>query len=257
MPAAASHAVNTRDQLHADGFRLLARPYAALTLDPRGEGDDKAALSVMQREEWQRGEPDDRRFATVTMCRILRTEYLPQDNDIPDNVARLLPLITTVRNAGYWAGWKLVVESNGIGGGYLHLLRRRLAGHVVKLTTVNTTIDDAPHGKSGWVMPRQAGLDHLRAAMEMQTVKLDTAGQHVGLAELAKEFKSFIWKGKRPEAQEGAHDDMIMSLALGHWFLTRILPSAVKPISPADRAKQVEARKDPIRRRRSPRKLAA
>ena len=35
---------------------------------------------------------------------------------------------------------------------------------------------------------------------------------------LYDELKTFVWKGQKPQAMRGQHDDLVMSLAIGTWL---------------------------------------
>lgn len=225
-----STAVNTVRFLRDDGYRLVAPPIAVATFDPSGEGDDYSALTIQQREEWQLGTPDEPGFAVRMHSRLIRAERMPVGSEFPDNKARLLRIARQLIESTWFADWKLVIEANGIGGPYIDELRPRLPlGKVMKITTVALSRDDKPVAKSGWVMPRQAGLDNLRAGMELQQVKIDkTLRDKEGGKDLQKELRTMVWNGRRPEAQQGAHDDLVMSWALGYWVATKILPRTVR-----------------------------
>ncbi len=223
--------LNTAKLLEAEGFALVERPFCIAAFDPAGQGADHPALIVLEREEWQRGEPLEPRFAVKTFCRVRRAERMPAATELPDALARLFRLCKVLIGETAYCGWKLAIEQNGIGAAYVSALRRRLPlGTLVGVTTIATLGDgrqrDAPCAPSGWVMPRQAGLDALRAALEWQAIKVATDAP--GAKDLTREMRSFVWKGRRPEAQEGAHDDLVMALALAHWVATRIVPPVLK-----------------------------
>lgn len=224
--------------LRDDGFRLVAKPIAIATFDPSGEGADYSALTVIQREEWQLGEPDDGRFAVRMHSRVIGAERMPVGAEFPDNKARLLKLARVLEESTFFAGWKLVIESNGLGISYVQELRPRLPlGRILKIATVAKTVGDKPAAESGWVMPRQAGLDNLRAGIELQHIKVASKlRDSEGGRQLASELRTMVWRGKRPEAQEGAHDDLVMSLAVGYWAAVRILPRTVRAQPPMRQA---------------------
>jgi hypothetical protein len=46
----------------------------------------------------------------------------------------------------------------------------------------------------------------------------------VGASLLVGEMRSMIYKGARPEATEGAHDDLVMAGALAIWAGVRLIP---------------------------------
>lgn len=226
-------ALNTAQQLKEDGFRLVTRPIAIASFDPAGEGSDHAALTIQQREEWQLGEPDEPRFAVTMISRLLWAERMPPGQELPENVARLIRLARVFQKDPFFLNWRLVVETNGIGVNYAQLLRRRLPmAHVIGYTTVGQALGDKAAGANGWVMPRQAGLDNFRAGLETQVIKISR--KMVGKELLARELRTMVWKGRRPEAQQGANDDLVMSAVGGYWAATRILPSTVRTL-PAGR----------------------
>jgi hypothetical protein len=233
--ATESAALNTARQLKEDGFRLVTRPIAIACFDPAGEGRDHAALTVQQREEWQCGEPDEPRFAVTMISRLLHAERMPPAQEMPENMARLIRLARVLKEDPFFLNWRLGIELNGIGVNYAQLLRRRLPlAHVVGYTVVAKTIGDKAAGAAGWVMPRQAGLDHFRAALETQVFKLSR--KTVGAKDFVGEMRTMVWKGTRPEALQGSHDDLVMSAAGGYWIATKILPSTVRTQQPGRKA---------------------
>ena len=54
-------------------------------------------------------------------------------------------------------------------------------------------------------------LTKLEESLRTKTIKVYSA-------RLYEEIKTFIWKGTKAQARKGAHDDLIMALAIGNWL---------------------------------------
>jgi len=220
--------------LRERGFSLQTPPFAVVALDPSGSGDDHHALSLIYREEWQKGENYDPDFAVEKMHRIQLAKRLPQTLEFVDVLATMLRLARHLSHETELArlsGWLMVVETNGVGHGYAEALRAKLQPrHVLRIFTT-AGLDQKPVVEDKTTMPRMAGLDLVR--MLMETHYLRAAKGAEGMEHLAAELQTFVWRTKnRPEAMAGQHDDLVMALALAVWTAEKLVPPLLRAAPP-------------------------
>lgn len=223
----------TRKELRERGFAMRDAPLALLVYDPAADGDDHDGLIILSREEHRRGELHDPDLAVEMIYRVLMAQYMPRELEFQDKAAKILSLHRSMRawtNRGKMAEHMVLVETNGVGWPMQSFLKDKLGFRLRPYTTTSTLIgrpSGAPHQSKMWAMPRLAALDHLRMQMDLQRLK--TEEDAPGASLLIKEFNSFIWASKnRPEAIQGQHDDLIMPLAAGCWFGSKVIPPLVK-----------------------------
>jgi len=229
-PQRASTQLNTRRELEGEGFYLQTPPVSLIMLDPAASGEDGNALVWLDREEWQRGEPWDPDFSTIMICRAKLFAQLESSMEWPQVMSRIYRLhkyMLQREKAGLSFRYFFGVETNGVGYGYAMHLREKLGpSRVLTLSTVAGD-KDRVFSEKGIVMPRLAGLDHLRLSIETQRLKVDKDAP--GTKDLDTQLRSFVWaRPGRPEALEGQRDDLVMALALANWLLTKVLPPVLK-----------------------------
>jgi hypothetical protein len=215
--------------LHAQGFRLRRPPFVLFGLDPSGEGFDRTGFVVIERHELELGEPVDPDYQVEHAFMLRHAERLDREIEFPDVMALMLEYHRkmaklTPKNIG---GHQFVIETNGVGYPFASMLKRMTidgAGrsHVIPIVTTSAS-DNRPHDDEGRPrMPRMAGLDLFRVMVQLQRI-MATKGA-VGAGLLVSEMRSMIYKGARPEAAEGAHDDLVMAGTLAIWAGVRLIP---------------------------------
>lgn len=216
---------NNAADLQDRGFHLLDPPVLITNYDPAGDGDDRDAIVMVQREEWRRGELHDPDLAVEFIFRIMLARRLPPDMEFPEKLAMMLGAEKQMRR---WKAMKKVshyflgVEQNGVGYAMSSSLRTKTPGVVLGYTTV-ANVKDKPFEEKHISMPRLAALDNMRVMLEIHRLKV--ARDCIGARELKGELNSFVWRGPgRPEAMEGQHDDLVMSLCGAVWLGTKIIP---------------------------------
>lgn len=216
-------------QLLEEGWALRTAPSIVVMLDPSGEGDDRTGLVALERHELELGERHDPDFQVEHVFLLTRAERLERDMEFPDVIATLLAFHRYFisekgkkRINRHWFG----IEANGVGWPFASQLRQMIGSdHVLAITTTGAA-NDLPWSEGGWVMPRMAGLDLLRMMTQLQRFQIKKGA--VGKDLIIREMQSFAYKGKRPEAMEGAHDDLVMAAAGALWLGCRIIPPLVK-----------------------------
>jgi hypothetical protein len=213
------------------GYHLRMPPLVLVGYDPAGDGRDKDAMTLTAREEHQKGEPYDPDFSVMMLYRVLMAHEMSPDLEFPDKLAMLLRLHRQLKGwarAGRCTNHVFTVETNGVGYAMGSALRSNIGNNVVTYTTVGNATDK-PYTEKRLAMPRLAALDNLRVLAETHALKLakDAPGREILLRQMA----SFVWRrAGRPEAIEGQHDDMVLSLAGACWIGTKVIPPLLKQI---------------------------
>jgi hypothetical protein len=197
--------------------------------DPAADGDDRDAVVLNAREEWQKGEPWDPDFAVVTAYRVLMAYRMPQQFEFPDKLAMLLRLhgeLNKWARAGRCHGHVFTVETNGVGYGISSSLRSAARANVVPYITV-ARLSDRGVVERRRAMPRLPALDHLRLLTETHMLKI--ARDCPGKDEVMEEMNAFVWRrAGRPEAMAGAKDDLVMALCGTTWIGSKVLPPVLR-----------------------------
>lgn len=217
-------AINTDAYLTTRGFRRWGAPLAAIALDPAGDGEDRAALTVTDREVWVRGEPWD--DDVQVLVRYVWRGGLLYPNQTPatyvkSSVISAANQLRTSMDRGKLVGFTVAVECNGVGWALASDLKQKMPGLVVP---VMTTGGKKPSVSSGGnpTMPRAPALDFWRVLMEESRWKVD---KHAPMRDaLKREMDAFVWRGGKPQAAAGKHDDLLMSSVVGTWALGNMVP---------------------------------
>lgn len=211
------------------GYHMRTPPLILVGYDSSGDGDDRDALTMVAREEHQRGEEHDPDFAVVTMFRVLMAHRLPQSLEFPDKLAKLLSLhksLATWRDTGRAAEHVFCIETNGVGHAMGSSLRQWIGGNVVTYNTVGR-MSSEPYEAKQVSMPRLAALDNMRVLAETHVLKV--AKDAPGSKDLINEMGAFVWRRPgRPEALSGQHDDLVLSLCGALWIGTKVIPPILR-----------------------------
>lgn len=230
------HVFNQNSEWAARGYILRSPPLCIVVYDPAGDGDDFDALVVGLREEHQRGEPHDPDFAVETKYRILISERMPVDYEFPDKVARVLAMHRTLKTweaEGKIHTHLIAIETNGVGWGLASSIKDKIGEQVIPYTTVGSS-GETPYTGAKCSMPRLAALDHLRILMETFHVRM--IPEAPGVKNLMQELNAFVWKRPgRPEALNGANDDLVMALCGLTWIGSKIVGPILRAETPRGR----------------------
>lgn len=230
---------NTAADLRDRGFSLRTPPVNIVAFDPAGDGDDNDALILLSREEHQRGETHDPDFAVEFVFRVLMAHQMQQGLEYPDKLAHLLHMhkrLNKWEKDGRERAHVFAIENNGVGYAYASDLRNRVSASVVPYTTIGSGMG-ATDPTSKVTMPRLKGLSNLRVLMETHYLKIEPHAP--GRDDLIAQFNSMVWRRKgRPEAMQGAHDDLVMALTGGAWVGSMVVPPYLRHKAFAPRARQ-------------------
>jgi hypothetical protein len=230
-------------QLIELGFRRRKAPVTLLVLDPSGEGDDRNGFGIIERHELELGLPHDKQYQMEQMFVVRHVERLDRGMEFPDVISLILAyhkglLKLPKRIARHW----IVVETNGVGYGYASMLKKLCGSeYVIPIVTTGSPDDRAVTDDNQPRMPRMAGLDLLRMMLQLQRAMVLPNVKGADL--LVSELRTFVYHGRKPQAMDGAHDDLVMMFALGVWAGVKLIP----PVSRADPAPNIKAAMTPLR----------
>lgn len=252
MSSSENNGLFTRQELRQRGFIMRDPPLAMLIYDPSGAGEDHDGVVILSREEHRRGELYDPDLAVEMIYRVMYCQYMPRDLEFQDKATKILSLYRSLLNwmyKGRIAEIAVLVETNGVGWPMQSFLKDKI-GHRLRGFTTTATVIGRPSGEahlnSMWAMPRLAALDNLKMQMDLQRLKAEPKAP--GVKDLINEFSSFVWAApNRPEAIEGQHDDLIMPLAAGCWFGSKVIPPITKSIPVTHRGLARDDRGTPSR----------
>lgn len=221
-------AFNTVKDWRSKGYVMRTPPLILVGYDPAGDGKDFDALSMVAREEHQHGEPWDPDFAVATIFRVMMAYRMPKSMEFPDKLAMILRLNSQLNGwmyANRSAGHVICVETNGVGYAMTSSLRQKIGAKVMPYVTVARVTDDRVI-QMRTAMPRMAALDHMRVLAETHCLKVAKGAP--GGKDLVREVHSFVWGPARPEALEGQHDDIVMSVCGALWIGSKVIPPLLK-----------------------------
>lgn len=225
-----SEQFNTTADWRARGFFMRSPPLVLVCYDPAGDGDDRDALVMVERQEHQHGERWDPDFAVLVRFMVLCAHQMAPSLEFPDKLGQILNLhrsLTSWRRKGRITNHVICVETNGVGYAMGSSLRTRIGNHVVTYTTVAGSSKEDPFVDRRVAMPRLASLDHLRVLSEMHCLKLARGAP--GREIVVREMSSFVWRRPgRPEALAGQRDDVVMALAGACWIGSKLIPPILK-----------------------------
>lgn len=240
MSSSESNELFSRAELRQRGFVLRDPPLFMLIYDPSGAGEDNDGVVILSREEHRRGELYDPDLAVEMIYRVMYCKYMPRDMEFQDKATKILSLYRSLLNwmyRGRCAEIVVLVETNGVGWPMQSFLKEKIGPRLRGFTTTSTVVgrpSGTPHLSKMLAMPRLAALDHLKMQMDLQRLKAEKDAP--GVKELINEFSSFVWAApNRPEAITGQHDDLIMPLAAGCWFGSKVIPPITKAVESTPR----------------------
>lgn len=240
---------NSARDMKERGFHMKDPPVLIVNYDPAGDGEDKDAIIMLQREEWRRGELHDPDLAVEYIFRIILAMRMPIDMEFPEKLAMMLNLNRQAAkwvDQGRFTAYCIGVEQNGVGYAMSSSLRVKTSGAVIGYNTV-ANVSDKPYQSAKVSMPRLAALDNLRVMLELHRVKVAKDCQ--GKKELMGEMNSFVWRGPgRPEAMEGQHDDLVLALTGAVWIGCKLIPPVNKQVR-VDAKRGIKAHNDRLKGR--------
>jgi hypothetical protein len=203
-----------------------------LGFDP-GQCHDPSALALIEEIELVAGfDRAEWRPVTETRFQLPFLERLPLGTPYPDVVARVRSLAEKLHPDA------VLVDGTGVGAPVVDLLRRAALG--CRIVPVAITSGHHAHlDHAYWMVPKRDLISGLRITLHEQ--RLRVAGGIPEAAAFLKELQEMRVKiGPAGREQfgawrEGAHDDLVLAVALAHWWLSRPTPpvsSVHNPVYP-------------------------
>ena len=189
-----------------------------------GQRRDPTAIAVVEREEvaGSRRDPVTWALEKRTVYAVRYLERMPLDLcyvDVVERVGRL------VRNIRMVTKCELVVDATGVGAPIIDMLRRAKMGCNLSAVTI-TGGDRQSQDASGWRVPKRdlvTGLQALFETGELQVAR-ELEDSEKLLQEL-REMKVRVSLGGHESFEawrEGAHDDLVLAVALACWKGRRV-----------------------------------
>jgi hypothetical protein len=202
--------------------RIVDEPEYYFGLD-LGKAHDYTALATIERSRWVFPFERDRvtmEFRRETRHLVREVERVPLATPYPDVVSFVKERMRRVgkRKA------TLVVDATGVGAPVVDLLRReRLACHLVPVV-ITGGLAESMQGPMR-TAPKRDLMVGLQVAFEKRWLRL---GRCALRAELVAELSAVqMRRGLAGHERYGAatgHDDLVMAVALGWWWLRRCWP---------------------------------
>lgn len=209
-----------------DGWRsIYARPvdrwFVGVDL---GQSTDPTAISVMNHrvlplDGWDMDEKrQTRRQKKIAHFDVRHLERLPLGMSYPQQIQRVASLLTRPPLDGLKP--KLVIDETGVGRPVGDMFDA--AGLYPDRITITAGLEATYHGRSQHV-PKGLLISNLEAHSHSGELRIAAAANDAGaLKEELKDFKRKISEAGRTTyaARVGAHDDLVLSVAITLWMAT-------------------------------------
>lgn len=191
--------------------------YAGLDI---GQMADPSALAILEREILDTGTRVEGRFLLRYLERIpLMTPYPTMVDGVQTRLIALKDPCT------------LIVDATGVGRPVLDLFR---ALHMLPIGVTITTGERVSSERfDEWHVPKRLLIMGMQVAMQQGRLRVAAS-----LAEgptFVRELQQFQWKPTKTGEDSygawraGAHDDLILAVAIATWYAARFLPVGARP----------------------------
>ncbi|WP_314960941.1 hypothetical protein [Bradyrhizobium cosmicum] len=212
----------------ADGWRsVYARPvdrwFVGVDL---GQSTDPTAISVMNHrvlplDGWDMIEKTrTRRQKRMTHFDVRHLERLPLGMSYPQQIQRVVNLLA--RPPLNALRPKLVIDETGVGRPVGDMFDA--AGLWPSRITITAGLEATQHGGNTWHVPKGFLISNLEAHSHSGELRIAAAANDaLALKEELKDFKRKISEAGRTTyaARVGAHDDLVLSVAITLWMATQ------------------------------------
>jgi hypothetical protein len=212
----------------ADGWRsVYARPvdrwFVGVDL---GQSTDPTAISVMNHrvlplDRWHMIEKTQtRRQKKAEHFDVRHLERLPLGMSYPQQIQRVVNLLG--RSPLNALRPKLVIDETGVGRPVGDMFDA--AGLWPNRITITAGLDATQHGGNTWHVPKGLLISNIEAHSHSGELRIAAAANDAAaLKEELKDFKRKISEAGRTTyaARVGAHDDLVLSVAITLWMATQ------------------------------------
>jgi hypothetical protein len=185
-----------------------------------GRPHEFTALSVLERTEVPDPDKPERR---VRHYAVRHLERLPPATPYPEVFTRLTELFA----APPLRGSRLVVDYTGVGRPVLDMLRKAKIGASINPLFVTSGKKSSSDDRGGWLVPRQEIAATLQVLLQSRRLRVAPALPEATM--LAKELAAFQVKMSTAAEMEmdawrrGAHDDLVLAVAVAAWLGERAI----------------------------------
>jgi hypothetical protein len=197
-----------------------------------GQAQDPTAIAVVRHRvvplsTWTPDRTTDRNARSILTQDVNETfecphlERVPLGTSYPQIVQQVAEMLTRPPLRGA----ELVVDETGVGRPVSELFERAAIEPIRVCITAG--FEPQKHGRRRWSVPKTELISNLDALMHTGALKIASALREApALAEELKEFRRHLTDAGRStySARSGKHDDLVLAVALGSWWLCRGRP---------------------------------
>ena len=129
------------------------------------------------------------------------------------------------------AGCEFAIDETGVGKAVGDIFDA--AGLNPRRVTITSGLEPTMHGGRHWHVPKGALISNLEARLHTSELKIaDTITDHSALKEELKDFQRKVSEAGRMtfNARSGAHDDLVLAVAIALWTATNRMWSSCEPL---------------------------
>src|SRR6266404_5178551 len=189
-----------------------------------GQANDPTAICVMNHlvvpgEEWVPNKKNETwRQARTEHFRVYHLERLPLNLAYPVQVARIAAILA---RPPLNAGCEFAIDETGVGKAVGDIFDA--AGLNPRRVTITGGLEPTQHGGIHWHVPKGALITNLEARMHTGELKIaDTITDGAALRDELRDFQRKVSEAGRMtfNARNGAHDDLVLAVAIALWIAT-------------------------------------
>ena len=194
-----------------------------LSVDLGTQGDFTAnTLLEMVPKAQEKGKPiyGDKNLTVVNEIHLRFMERLELQTSYVDVVTRIQEIIMKPNLQGRTF---LIVDETGVGIPVIQMMRERGLSPIGISITSGSTVNNRD---TGYTVPKRDLVSNLQVLFQSRRLKFSKGLK--GVENLIHELNNFTAKTTKKDnttfeaAKESDHDDLVMSLAMGCWFMNRM-----------------------------------
>src|SRR6266404_1932484 len=226
---------NVPARASADWRRIEARPVNRWILAADlGQANDPTAICVMNHlvvpcEEWIPNKKNETwRQARTEHFRVYHLERLPLNLAYPVQVARIGAILA---RPPLDAGCEFAIDETGVGKAVGDIFDA--AGLNPRRVTITAGLEPTMHDGRHWHVPKGALITNMEARFHTGELKIaDTITDSPALKEELRDFQRKVSEAGRTtfNARSGAHDDLVLAVAIALWTATNRTSFTSEPL---------------------------
>jgi hypothetical protein len=191
--------------------------YAGLDI---GQMADPSALAILEREILDTGTRVEGRFLLRYLERVpLMTPYPVMVDGVHQRLEAIHEPCT------------LIVDATGVGRPVVDMFRTKLLLPIAVTITTGERVTSERFDE--WHVPKRLLIMGMQVAMQQGRLRVAASLKEGPV--FVRELQQFQWKPTRTNQdsygawREGAHDDLILAVAVALWYSSRFLPTGARP----------------------------